>query len=138
MVSGEYGFRIELYTQLPDGTAGPTEPLYFGSKEMMGNPYSFSIFTNQAAKFSMSNLDLRITGFSLWITQDGNFQHLTSKNTIEPIRVFDGGSNIKVKNITIGFGNYLYNIEDNTVKLVTADSLTYSVDDEKKVKDENR
>jgi hypothetical protein len=104
---------------------------------MMGNPCSFSIFTNQAAKFAISDLDLRVIGFELWITQDGNFKHLTPENIVKPIGLIEGTNNIIVKNIKVGFGNYLYNIEDNTVKLVTADSLVYTADEAKRIKDED-
>jgi hypothetical protein len=63
VVSGEYGIILSLFTKNENNELTGLKDYYFSSKDMMGNPYSFSIYTNQAAHFNIKDINgTRIVG----------------------------------------------------------------------------
>jgi hypothetical protein len=91
---------------------------------MFGNPYGYTGYSTQSQTYRL-NLESDIKEISAIFYQDGNFNYY---NGIETVRVPSDipADNILVKNIEIGFAYDASLIADNTVKLTTADALTYN------------
>jgi hypothetical protein len=53
--SGNYGLRLECQIQTQKDSSYITESLYLDSSEMLGNPYSFTIFSTQSKRFSLKD-----------------------------------------------------------------------------------
>jgi hypothetical protein len=87
---------------------------------MFGNPYSFGIFTPQSKVVNIKNIGT-IDQIILSVFQNGDFKD-RNKGYIDAA-IFP---NISVKNIEIGFGSDLSNIEDNVLKIYSLDNLLYS------------
>lgn len=130
ITSGTYGLMLSLGTTLANGEPGPAVTCLFDSNQMLGNPYSFGIYTPQAAKFDITNVG-KLSSVQLLFYQDGNFTHNTSTIESVPLTYPDEISdmnNILIKNIKIGFGADVTNVADETVKLFTTDDLRYDND----------
>lgn len=119
IISGNYGFVLVLGN---NNSTTTSVSCVFDSTMMMGDPYSFGIFSNQAAKFNIANVS-NITNVQLYFVQDNNFTHNTY-GVKERVPLTDI-NNILIKNIQIGFGTDLTNITDETLKLYTTDSLYF-------------
>jgi hypothetical protein len=130
ITSGTYGLMLSLGTTLANGEPGPAVTCLFDSNQMLGNPYSFGIYTSQAAKFDITNVG-KLSSVQLLFYQDGNFTHNTSTIDSVPLTYPDEISNmnnILIKNIKIGFGADVTNVADETVRLFTTDDLRYDND----------
>jgi hypothetical protein len=130
ITSGTYGLMLSLGTTLANGEPGPAVTCLFDSNQMLGNPYSFGIYTSQAAKFDITNIG-KLSSVQLLFYQDGNFTHNTSTIESVPLTYPDEISNmnnILIKNIKIGFGADVTNVADETVRLFTTDDLRYDND----------
>ena len=125
IVSGNYGLVLQLHT------ADTIIDCTFDASQMFGNPYAFSIYTTQAVKFNISDIG-NLTGLKLFFRQDRQFQErlYTSNRYIDVQYDTEGQpiNNLLVKNLTVGFGSDVANIPSKTVRLFTADPLTYSDD----------
>ena len=128
IISGKYGLRLKLGQMDSTGkNFTSVVECVFDSSQMLGNPYSFGIYTQQAATFDVSDTG-PITSIQVQLYQDGNFKHNTY-GIEEFVPINQIANNILVKNITIGFGANLINVADNTVKLFTLENgLTYNTD----------
>lgn len=130
ITSGTYGLILSLGTTLANGEPGPAVTCLFDSNQMLGNPYSFGIYTPQAAKFDITNVG-KLSSVQLLFYQDGNFTHNTTTIDSVPLTYPDEISNMNnllIKNIKIGFGADVTNVADETVKLFTTDDLRYDND----------
>ncbi len=130
ITSGTYGLMLSLGTTLANGEPGPAVTCLFDSNQMLGNPYSFGIYTPQAAKFDITNVG-KLSSVQLLFYQDGNFTHNTTTIDSVPLTYPDEISNmnnILIKNIKIGFGADVTNVADETVRLFTTDDLRYDND----------
>jgi hypothetical protein len=126
--AGNYGLVLELYPETPEGFAGAPIKCVLDCSDMLGNPYAFSLYTKQAATFDVSNIP-RLHSMKLLFVQDNNFTSVNG-TSITPAKLADGTevANLFLQNISLGFGSYLENVPNHTVKIFTADSLTYDRD----------
>ena len=139
MRSGTYGLRLDLYVP----TAGNkkqyiVKQAWLDSKEMFGNPYTFTLYSTQETKFTLNNI-AGVEKIALYFYQSGTpgpdkshievFKYRTKSGKLE---VYPQGETnnfypLRVKNIQIGFGTELINIEDNVLKLYTTGTPEYGL-----------
>lgn len=121
-ITGEYGLRVELRVRpSPESTRYFKKTFELSSKEMFGNPYNFTLFSPQAKIIDVSTEGI-IEAAQLLIYQKNNF--LNDKG--EHISPLEGMSNnIFVKNIELGIGSNILDVDDNVVKIYTTDSPSY-------------
>ena len=128
LVSGNYGLRLDLFIQPTfNSTERIRKYITLDSSEMMGNPYSFSVYSTQAKKVDIVSTGV-IAEMVLWLYQsvngDGEGRQFIDRNgNLIPVnRVAD---DILVKNIEIGFGSDIVKVEDNTLELFTSSPPYY-------------
>lgn len=129
LVSGNYGLRLDLLIQ--PSFDNPTQRIRrwvtLDSSEMMGNPYSFSIYSTQAKKVDIVSTGV-IAEMVLWMYQsingDGEGRRFIDKNGNE-IPVNQKADDILVKNIEIGFGSDIEKISDNTLEIFSSSPPYY-------------
>lgn len=118
--SGTYGLRLILLVKPSKNSASCiAKTAELSSAEMFGNPYAFSISTEQTKIFDIGTEGL-ITNVALQLYQNNDFIDVNG-NSI-PISLTD---NIIVSNIEFGFGSDLVAIGDNTVKIYTESDSVY-------------
>ena len=118
--SGTYGLQLDLVVKPSrDSTRKLLKTAYLESSEMFGNPYAFSIATQQTKIFDIGTVGI-ITDILLTLYQDGNFIDING-NKIEPALI----GNIAVENIELGFGSDLVAVGDNTLKIYTESDPQY-------------
>lgn len=132
LIAGNYGLRLDLFIQPSlNSTQRIRRYITLDSSEMMGNPYSFSIYSTQAKKVDIISTGI-IAEMVLWIYQsvdgDGNKNRFITRegNEINPGKFDD----ILIKNIEIGFGSDIEKVSDNTLELFTSSSPYYVYDNE--------
>ena len=117
---GRYGLLVQLKT-----TNGYIHALTLDSaKDMFGNPYGYSMYLTQEQTYHL-NLQDNIIGIKIDLYQMKDFKYndgVNSELQVLPVMPY---SNILVDNINVSFGYNAEQVEDNTVKISTADSLTY-------------
>lgn len=132
--SGDYGIIIKL--NITDDNGKNKAFKFSAIKDMFGNPYAFTIFTTQEKIYQLSSLDWteNLTTIDLYIYEDNNFTYYNDSNgTIEklPLTLINGIDtaieNIKIQNIQLGFGSEISSIRDNSIKIYTNDSDTFTV-----------
>lgn len=118
--SGTYGLRLILLVKPSKNSASCiAKTAELSSAEMFGNPYAFSISTEQTKIFDIGTEGL-ITNVALQLYQNNDFIDVNG-NSI-PVSLTD---NIIVSNIEFGFGSDLVAIGDNTVKIYTESDSVY-------------
>ena len=129
LVSGNYGLRLDLFIQpsFDNPTQRIRKYVTLDSGEMMGNPYSFSIYSTQAKKVDIVSTGV-ISEMVLWLYQsingDGEGRRFTEKNGNEiPVNLY--ADDILVKNIEIGFGSDIEKVADNTLEIFTSSPPYY-------------
>lgn len=138
LISGNYGLRLDLFIQpsFDNPTQRIRKYVTLDSSEMMGNPYSFSVYSTQAKKVDIVSTGV-IAEMVLWLYQsingDGEGRRFIEKdgNEIPVNKLTDGTelSNILVKNIEIGFGSDIEKVADNTLEIFTSSSPYYVYQD---------
>ena len=129
LVSGNYGLRLDLFIQpsFDNPTQRIRKYVTLDSSEMMGNPYSFSVYSTQAKKVDIMSTGV-ISEMVLWLYQsingDGEGRRFIEKNGNE-IPVNPLVDDILVKNIEIGFGSDIEKVTDNTLEIFTSSSPYY-------------
>ena len=121
LIQGNYGLRLAFSVQ-PSINSEVTLRRYvdLDSSEMFGNPYSFSIWSPQAKVVKINTIGI-INGVELSLYQKGNFE-----NKEGPIIPLDTTTNnILIKNVAIGLGCDLTDVEDNTVQIYTENDPSY-------------
>ena len=131
-VQGEYGLVAELEGELIDPSGGATSTINktykFGSKNMVGNPYAYTIETKQQIMFDISEFK-KINKIEFSFYQDCDFKNyqledISWKND-------QGGAvpyNIILKDIEVYTGYNASDMDTNKVMLYTYDALTYNTD----------
>ena len=142
LMSGNYGLRLDLFIQpsFDNPTQRIRKYITLDSSEMMGNPYSFSVYSTQAKKVDIVSTGV-IAEMVLWLYQsingDGEGRRFIDKsgNDIPVHKLADGTelSNILVKNIEIGFGSDIEKVTDNTLEIFTSSSPYYVYQDSTEV-----
>lgn len=130
-VAGNYGLLLELYiSPSVNSNERIRKFMTFDSSEMFGNPYSYKIDSHQAKQILIASEGI-VTEVILSIYQARQFDVKNGK-MIEITNPFIdktgnqiGQNDINFKNIVIGFGSDLTQIEDNTLKIYTSDPVTY-------------
>ena len=125
IVSGHYGIGVSLGL-VKDQKYVSSADYIFDSSQMLGNPYNFGIYTQQAAKFDIRSVGTINTIVVFWY-QDGNFKHITHSDEAQNVESYT--PNILAKNITIGFGSNVINVADDTIKLFSLDEEKYNGND---------
>lgn len=121
--SGSYGLFLRVNIKMDNGQLVNID-YTFDNDEYFGNPYKFFVFTNQSKKFNIKDFK-QIDSISLWFYQRNDFKTVFNEK-YEPVIVNDKQvADLFVSNIRIGLGTDLSDIEDNTVKLTTINSLGY-------------
>lgn len=128
LISGNYGLRLDLLIQPEEGSDERIDKIItLDSNEMIGNPYSFEIYTPQEKTILLESTGI-VTEIILSVYEgsyiDDNGWEVASQFIDDNNKVI-GNKEIWIKNITIGFGSDLINIEDNSLKLYTTNSNTY-------------
>ena len=117
---GHYGLLVQLKTK-----NGYIHALTLDSaKDMFGNPYGYSMYLTQEQTYHL-NLQDNVVGIKIDLYQMKDFKYndgINSELQVLPVMPY---SNILVDNINVSFGYNAEQVEDNTVKISTADSLTY-------------
>ena len=130
LIAGNYGLRLDLFIQ-PSLNSKQRIRKYItlDSSEMMGNPYSFSIYSTQAKKVDIISTGI-IAEMVLWIYQSVNGDGSKSRFiTREGDEITPGKfDDILIKNIEIGFGSDIEKVSDNTLELFTPSSPYYVYD----------
>ena len=127
LVAGNFGLRLDLFIQPSlNSTQRIRKYITLDSSEMLGNPYSFSIYSTQAKKVDIVSTGI-ISEMVLWIYQgvngDGGSGRFIDRDGKEiPVTAF---KNILVKNIEIGFGSDIETTPDNTIELFTSSPPYY-------------
>lgn len=123
--SGHYGLLLE-----GSNDSGVVMKIVLDSSMMFGNPYAFTVPFTQEHLFYY-NLDTSITTLKLYFYQLQDFTYWNGEE-IQPVEVNTNSldnteiPNIDVSNIQIRFGYELESVPDNTVKLITMDSMNYT------------
>lgn len=118
--SGTYGLRLTLLVKPSKNSAGYiAKTAELSSDEMFGNPYAFSISTEQTKVFDIGTEGL-ITNIALQLYQNNDFYDVNDVKI--PVSLTE---NIIVNNIELGFGSDLTAIGDNTVKIYTESDSVY-------------
>jgi hypothetical protein len=111
---GNYGLRLDLYVKPTYGSGGYIRHwVELDCSEMIGDPYSFSIYTTQEKLFDISGIP-NIVGMELVLYQKDNFVTFEGK-AFDPL----GPDNIYVKDIELLMGTDLSAIADNTLTIYT-------------------
>lgn len=125
-INGTYGLRVELDVRpTPDSTAKYTKVVELSSKEMFGNPYNFTIFSPQAKVFNVVSAGV-IEKIKLSLYQNNDFVNDRQERIVPIMGTSD---NIFVKNIEIGLGSNVLDVEDNTVRIYSKEGTNYSPED---------
>lgn len=128
-INGTYGLRVELDVRpTPDSTAKYTKVVELSSKEMFGNPYNFTIFAPQAKVFNVVSAGV-IEKIKLSLYQNNDFVNDRKERIVPKAGTPD---NIFVKNIEIGLGSNVLDVEDNTVRIYSKEGTNYSPEDYKR------
>ena len=130
--AGGYGLKLELYIQPEvNSTERIMKFVTFDSDEMIGNPYSFIIDSRQDKQFAIAEQGI-VTEIILSVYQgvrydDDNNSINNSFYDKDGNKLFNSGTDypIHFRNISVGFGSNLTEIEDKTLKIYTTNSTTY-------------
>ena len=129
LISGNYGLRLNLYIQptLENSTQRILRYITLDSSEMLGNPYSFSVFSAQAKKADIISTGI-ISEMSLVMYQSINGDRQGSRFIDyrgEEIPVNQKLDDILIKNIEIGFGSDIEKVADNTLEIFSSSPPYY-------------
>lgn len=135
IISGNYGIKIKMY----NGTS--IRELDLNINDMIGNPYQFDTFFNQAKLFDISKAE-NINRVEVYLYQDNNFldefnQRLLTESDgdlvlgIPPEKI---DNNILVNNIEIYLGYPLSDFNGDSVIISTPGYASYSKMDANKEK----
>lgn len=126
--AGGYGLRLELYSKTEVNSNERTMRfITFDSDEMIGNPYSFVISSRQEKQVAIAT-DGIIDEIVLSIYQGVKFEDdgkVTPNEFLDKDGLKIGQYPIHFKNLKIGFGSNLTDIENNSLKFYTLNSTTY-------------
>lgn len=130
--AGGYGLKLELYIQPEvNSTDRIMKFITFDSSEMIGNPYTFVIDSRQDKQFAIAEQGI-VTEIILSVYQGVQYDDKNNSidnrfKDVDGIELINNGTQypIHFRNISVGFGSNLTEIEDNTLKIYTTNSTTY-------------
>ena len=115
--SGTYGLLLVVKIKMGDNST-LEQSYHFSSKEFFGNPYRFSVFSNQAKKINIKGFK-KFDSISLYFYQNKDFKNISGGD-------YNSSTNdLFVKNVRVGLGTDLIDVPDNTVKLISLDEPNY-------------
>lgn len=127
LVSGNYGLILRLLIQESFDNTPVYKHIVLDSSEMLGNPYSFLIYSTQAKKVDIISTGI-ISEMTLYVYQsingDGEGRRFIERNGNE-IPVNQKLDDILIKDIEIGFGSNVEKVTDNTLQLFTSSPPYY-------------
>ncbi len=138
MRSGDYG--IHLVIGIDNGEAAGETKRYdrldlrlSALKDMFGNPYAFKIYTPQEIVCTLSSWPTNAKEIYVYLYQNNNFEYYDYNNqavqrlTIPYLDKEETTeiSNIKVKNVAVGFGSEIASIADNRLKIYTNNTQSF-------------
>ncbi len=136
MAAGNYGLLLELFIQPEVGSnARIRKFITFDSSEMIGNPYSFVIDSHQSKQIIIASEGI-VTEIILSLYQGQTFDIDNNGDLVENPNYFidksgnelphiEGQNPIHFRNIVLGFGSDLTEVQDNSLQLYTTSSATY-------------
>lgn len=145
LASGNYGLRLDLLIQNDlSGESYVHKFVTLDSEEMVGNPYSFGIYSNQAKQVQITTGGI-VAQIALYAYEGVKFVDKTVENdgistvTYEEVnnefKYSDGSllspsKDIYIRDVVVAFGSDLTKVENNTLQLFTNSSIlyTYGVD----------
>lgn len=123
-IEGSYGLLVELLVRPSvDSSAKIRRVITLDSSEMFGNPYNFAIYATQAKTINIVTVGV-IEEIALHLYQKGDFKNDRQEYIAPPSG--DVANNILIKNIELGFGSDLTEVEDNVVRIYSENSLLYN------------
>ena len=129
IVKGSYGLRMDVYTSISNKKQGLyLKRFYLDSSMMFGDPYNFIIFSQQDAKFNISNNET-IHTMSLYFYQNNDFIYRSNSGEYKELPASIIGENLFISDIYVGMGTDLANVEDNKFVIYTHDDLKYNLSD---------
>jgi len=132
LISGNYGLRLDLLVQPEVGSSERIDKvILLDSNEMIGNPYSFEIYSTQEKTITIASTGI-ITEIILSayqsVTLDENGNEIAAPFINNEGQVI-GQEDIWIKDINIGFGSDLVSVENNSLQIYTSDSAMYDYND---------
>lgn len=129
IIKGSYGLRMDVYTSISNKKQGLyLKRFYLDSSMMFGDPYNFIIFSQQDAKFNISNNET-IHTMSLYFYQNNDFIYRNNSGEYKVLPASTIGENLFISDIYVGMGTDLANVEDNKFVIYTHDDLKYNLND---------
>ena len=126
---GGYGLRLDLLIQTDlESESYIHRFITLDSSEMLGNPHSFGIYTNQGKRINIVSGGT-IVQMALCAYEGVSFDD----NNVEipnPFEDLNGqlltGQQIYIKNVVVAFGSDLTKVENGALQLYTTDSVMYT------------
>lgn len=136
MRSGDYGLHVVIGLDNGEEATGNRydrlDLRLSALKDMFGNPYAFKVFTPQEITFTLSSWPENAKAVYVYLYQNKNFKYYDYATSLEqfvPISLINDNttevSNIKVKNVQIGFGSKIESIGDNSLKIYTNNTQAF-------------
>nr|DAU63177.1 MAG TPA: hypothetical protein [Caudoviricetes sp.] len=141
-IEGNYGVRVDLRCETCGGVATEKKitnhSFYLDSVGMYGNPYNFESFYSQEGLYDLSKVNGYVVAMRVVFYQDANF--LPNNRNLNAVPYKDGQGNylpdnLFVRNIEVGLGYEIGDVEKNTVFLTSRNGNTYN---QRKTQNENR
>ena len=146
MIRGDYGLTLTLggYYIDENGVRQSVGPhtYIFNCSEMYGDPYNYNIFYEHDLVFDLTEFfkDVKINQIKISFYQNNNFIHLSDTEGEIPISSSysvngisaDYPDNLFVKDIELGFGYMVNDIQEEGIKIYTPDNLKYEDRDSEK------
>lgn len=130
---GNYGLILDLFIKKSKDTNEYIHKyVTFDSSEMIGNPYSFEIYSHQEKKINLASFGMismiRLSAYEgiIFGDEDRALGQYTDNPFLDTSGQVIGRLPINIKDIKLGFGNDLISIADNTLQLYTTSSLQYN------------
>lgn len=141
-VKGSYGVRVDLRCETCGGVATEKKitnySFYLDSVSMYGNPYNFESFYSQEGLYDLSKVKGNVAAMRVVFYQDADF--LPNDRELDEVPYKDSQGhylpdNLFVRNIEVGLGYEIGDVEKNTVFLTSRNGNTYN---QRKTQNENR
>lgn len=140
LTQGNYGLVLDFFIkQSQDSNNYTHRYVTFDSSEMIGNPYSFELYSHQEKKINIAAFGMismiRLSAYEgVKFSDSGNEEEINGrlgKNRIDnPFLDATGhivsSQPINIRNIKLGFGNDLIAVTNNTLQLYTTSPVYYN------------
>lgn len=130
---GNYGLVLDFFIKKDkDSNSYTHRYVTLDSSEMIGNPYSFEIYSHQEKKINIAAFGtismIRLSVYEgVQFTDNGRLGENRIENPfIDNNNHICGSKPIIIRNIKLGFGNDLISITDNALQLYTTSPIYYN------------